>query len=70
MAKIHLHDEQFDGHPHASCGRSDKANAVPEKLFEATDPKLRCFYCSKQWFPYGQPQWHYEQAVRIARGLE
>lgn len=68
MAKIHLHDEQFDGHYHSYCGRSD--NAVMEKLFEATNPKLRCRICDRAWFPNGQPQWHYEQALRILRGIE
>lgn len=63
MAKIHLHDEQFDGRPHAWCGRAD--TAVTEGEFEATDPALRCRVCDREWFPHGQPDWHL-QASRAA----
>lgn len=54
--KVHRHDDQFDGHWHAWCGRG--STAVGELEFEATDPKLRCFYCDRDWFPYGQPDCH------------
>ena len=59
--KIHLHDEQFDGHPHPWCGRGSKD--VTSDTFEATAPSLRCHYCAREWFPRGQPEWHYRAAV-------
>lgn len=60
--KVHVHSEQFDGHPHSWCGRG--ATAVPWSEFEATDPKLRCALCDAYWFPTGQPDWHFEQAKK------
>ena len=63
--RVHLHDEQFDGHAHAWCGRG--ATAVPSDTFEATAPALRCRLCEREWFPNGQPAWHLEQAQRRVR---
>lgn len=54
--KTHLHNEQFDGHPHPYCGRGFLV--VVEAVFEATDPVLRCKDCERYWFPNGQPEWH------------
>lgn len=54
--KVHLHDDQFDGHPHPWCGRGDAA--VASDQFEATSPELRCSFCDREWFPNGQPDWH------------
>lgn len=62
MPKIHNHSEQFDGHPHSWCGRG--TTAVPSDQFEATDPKLRCRVCERDWFPSGQPSWHLAAAQR------
>lgn len=64
--KIHLHDEQFDGVYHPWCGRGDKA--VSSDVFEATEPKNRCVYCDREWFPYGQPYEHLQYAQRRLRG--
>lgn len=61
--KVHLHDEQFDGHPHPWCGRG--SSAEPSGVFEATEPKLRCVFCDREWFPYGQPDWHLAGARRL-----
>lgn len=58
--KVHNHSEQFDGKPHAWCGRSD--NAVPSDQFEATPSADRCKVCEADWFPHGQPDWHFQQA--------
>ena len=60
--KVHLHEEQFDGHPHPWCGRG--RSAVPIDVFEAADPKLRCALCNRNWFPNGQPDWHLKQAQK------
>lgn len=60
MSKIHLHDDQFDGHPHPWCARGD--DAVTENVFEATDPVDRCKLCDRNWFPNGQPDWHLHAA--------
>lgn len=60
--KIHLHYDQFDGHPHSWCGRG--IAAVVERVFEATVPKLRCKICDRAWFPQGQPDWHLKQAQK------
>jgi len=56
MSKVHLHEEQFDGHLHSWCGRNGKVAGIDE--FEATDQKLRCYFCERNWFPRGQPDWH------------
>lgn len=64
--KVHLHEEQFDGVMHPWCGRGK--SAVGSDAFEATAPALRCRYCDREWFPHGQPDWHYRQAV--ARGRD
>lgn len=58
--KIHIHDEQFDGAMHAWCGRGQ--SAVQPAEFEATDSAKRCKVCEREWFPNGQPAWHFEQA--------
>jgi len=58
--KIHLHDEQFDGHYHSWCGRG--STAVMPEVFEAVDPEKRCQLCDKEWFPHGQPDWHLKYA--------
>lgn len=55
-AKLHMHDEQFDGAQRAMCGRAD--SSVSEAIFEAADPKDRCQHCERIWFPHGQPEWH------------
>lgn len=60
MSKVHLHSEQFDGAVHAWCGRG--TTAVEEHVFEATAPALRCQLCDRDWFPYGQPDWHLKAA--------
>lgn len=59
--KVHLHDDQFDGHPHPWCGRG--ATAVSEAAFEATNPADRCAVCDREWFPRGQPDWHLKAAI-------
>ena len=59
--KVHIHEEQFDGHPHAWCGRG--ATAVPEAVFEATPRQDRCQLCDRDWFLNGQPDWHFNGAV-------
>ena len=60
--KIHLHSEQFDDHMHPWCGRGK--TAVPERVFEATPRAIRCNICDKEWFPTGQPDWHYRESLR------
>ena len=59
--KVHIHEDQFDGLPHPWCGRGDTAATSDE--FEAAAPELRCQRCDNEWFPRGQPDWHYRQAV-------
>jgi hypothetical protein len=59
--KVHVHSEQFDGHPHPWCGRGE--TAVPEDVFARTPYKMRCKVCDRDQFPYGQPQWHFEFSV-------
>jgi hypothetical protein len=58
--KLHIHDEQFDGHPHAWCGRG--STAVGADQFEAAESALRCKVCERDWFPCGQPEWHRKAA--------
>lgn len=60
-AKVHNHSEQFDGAFHSWCGRG---KAVSTLEFEAAPSRLRCKLCEADWFPYGQPDWHREQAER------
>ena len=67
MVKVHLHEEQFDGQTHAWCCRSN-GPVVSEQVFEATPFKERCFYCNRNWFPTGQPDWHYKAAVERMKG--
>lgn len=59
--KVHRHEEEFDGGMHAWCGRG--STAVNPDEFGATEPRLRCAVCDRDWFPRGQPEWHYRQAV-------
>lgn len=59
--RVHIHSEQFDGALHPWCGRG--STAVPSKQFEATNPKLRCKICERDWFPDGQPDWHRNAAI-------
>jgi hypothetical protein len=61
MTKVHNHSEQFDGAMHPWCGRGK--TAVLEHVFEATPAAERCSFCSRDWFPGGQPDWHYRAAV-------
>lgn len=58
--RVHLHVEQFDKAVHPWCGRGTTAVFTSE--FEATDPKLRCRICDREWFPKGQPDWHLKRA--------
>lgn len=60
--KIHNHSEQFDGTMHSVCGRG--LTAVSSDVFEATAPELRCKACDRDWFPNGQPDWHYWASVK------
>ena len=60
--KIHLHVEQFDGHMHSNCGRSE-LKVVSQDEFEATESRLRCKFCEKYWFPNGQPDSHFKSCV-------
>lgn len=62
--KVHIHDDQLDGHRYARCGRvqADDPSIKLENEFEAAEPRLRCTHCDRWWFPYGQPDWHLEQA--------
>lgn len=62
MAKIHNHSEQFDGAMHPVCGRG--TTAVGSDEFEATPRAMRCTACDRDWFPSGQPDWHFRSAVR------
>lgn len=75
---LHLHEEQFDaGVFHPACGRGGpeiqapgfvgRGRILPEKFFEAADPKLRCKLCEKIWFPTGQPDWHRQAALKEIR---
>ena len=65
--KIHLHDEQFDNHYHAACGRfpydpaSNEKEAkyiVSEVVFNELPRKVRCAYCTNYWWPkgFGDPE--------------
>lgn len=62
MPKIHNHSEQFDGAMHPVCGRGD--TAVTSDEFEATPRAMRCAVCNRDWFPSGQPDWHFQGAVK------
>lgn len=61
MAKVHIHEEQFDGHWHARCGRADQA--VSEDEFAATPRASRCRICERAEFPYGQPESHHRASA-------
>ena len=59
--KVHIHDEQFDGHMHAWCGKEGKHPiVVTQRAFEATPPKHRCKICEHDWFPNDQPIGNWE----------
>lgn len=60
--KIHLNDDQLDGHLYAWCGRG--STVVTEAVFEATPTSERCQICERNWFPNGQPDWHFAAAVK------
>lgn len=60
--KVHNHSEQFDGEMYPFCGRGTTAASNDE--FEATAPHLRCKVCERDWFPNGQPDWHFKLAVK------
>lgn len=62
MPKVHNHSEQFDGAMHPVCGRGNKAVGSDE--FEATPHADRCTACSRDWFPGGQPDWHFDASVK------
>lgn len=62
MGKVHIHSGQFDGAMHSSCGRGN--SAVTEAEFEATPASLRCRLCDRYRFPNGQPEWHYQMAMK------
>jgi len=69
-AKVHNHDEQFDGAMHPWCGRGNTAVAALE--FEATPSSLRCKLCEADWFPFGQQEGHRlqaEKALKEARAI-
>ena len=59
--KHHLHDEQFDGHLHAACGRTDSiAPSDPRARYFLDDLETvpyadRCRYraCARIWWPHG-----------------
>lgn len=68
MPKLHHHESQLDEHRYARCGRvpADHPSILLDAAFEAADPSQRCRICDRDWFPYGQPAWHLEQAQRAA----
>ena len=66
--KVHINDDQFDGKMYPKCGRG--VIAVPYKMFEATDPKLRCKICERDWFPHGQPEWHRNAAITLMNQVQ
>lgn len=57
--KIHLHDEQFDGHLHAVCARVPFDPAPPDprivgcEEFSTLPQEERCSRCSIYWWPLG-----------------
>lgn len=60
MSKLHHHESQLDAHRYAHCGRveADHTSILLDADFEATEPRLRCVICARDWFPNGQPDWH------------
>jgi len=65
MKKIHINDDQLDGRKYARCGRTDDQNLIYlSDQFEATESRYRCNICEQYWFPYGQPDWHQQAALR------
>ena len=60
LMKVHLHSEQFDGALHSQCGVGEKI--VMSDAFEASTN--RCRRCELYWFPYGQPDFHFQHAVK------
>ena len=71
MKKIHINNDQLDGHKYAQCGRTTIQHLIyqPDR-FEATDPRYRCRVCEKYWFPFGQPEWHRAAALERYLKLE
>lgn len=57
--KYHLHDEQFDDHYHAACGRTDAvSHDDPRARFFWKDLDRvpyadRCRYCARLNWPHG-----------------
>lgn len=55
--QVHLHEDQFDGWLHASCGARDVQApdilVVPEDEFCQTPSRLRCRKCEQAAFPHG-----------------
>lgn len=62
MSKAHNHSEQFDGAMHSVCGQGFVI--LTNEDFEGFERKLRCKHCERDWFPNGQPDWHWEQAAK------
>lgn len=62
--KIHHHIDQLDGNRYAHCGRvpANSPSIVLTDEFEATEPQIRCKVCERDWFPFGQPDWHLRHA--------
>ena len=60
--KTHLHVTQLDEHFYPYCGRGNRATLQGE--FEATPQTQRCKICDRNWFPDGQPKWHFDNAVK------
>lgn len=63
MAKMHLHDEQFDGYLHATCGAGDwiadakvlHPRVVCDDDFERLSYTNRCRNCARLYWPHGEP---------------
>lgn len=63
--KVHNHDEQFDTALHDWCGKGGNHHiTVTQRAFEATPSQYRCKICERDWFPNGQPDWHFQEAVK------
>lgn len=57
--KVHIHEDQMDGHLHTACWRADdrKALIAFEDEFEKTPADKRCRYCERIQWPHGTPPW-------------
>lgn len=63
--KVHNHSEQFDGALHATCQHAgNNPTVVTSDEFAATHTARRCWWCERDEFPNGQPDWHYNHAVK------